>query len=45
MLLNKRDLNNGRKRALIMSKMLRLVRYYKENGYLKQEWELNKVLQ
>lgn len=45
MLLNKRDLNNGRKRALIMSKMLRLVRYYKENGYLKHEWELNKVLQ
>jgi small subunit ribosomal protein S15 len=45
MALNKKDLNNGRKRALIMSKMLRLVRYYKENGYLKHEWELNKVLQ
>ncbi|MHB1440577.1 MAG: 30S ribosomal protein S15 [Cuniculiplasma sp.] len=45
MLLNKKDLSNGRKRALIMSKMLRLVRYYKETGHLKHEWELNKVLQ
>ena len=42
--LNKNDLNNGRKKNLIMSKMLRLVRYYKENGYLAKEWELNKVL-
>ncbi|MGP6207584.1 30S ribosomal protein S15 [Cuniculiplasma sp. SKW3] len=42
--LNKNDLNNGRKRNLLMSKMLRLVRYYKENGYLSKEWELNKVL-
>ena len=42
--LNKNDLNNGRKRNLLMAKMLRLVRYYKENGYLSKEWELNKVL-
>ncbi len=42
--LNRNDLNNGRKKNLIMSKMLRLVRYYKENGYLAKEWELNKVL-
>jgi Ribosomal protein S15P/S13E len=44
MSLNKKDLSNGRKRALIMAKMLRLVRYYKTNGHLKHEWELNKVL-
>ncbi len=44
MALNRNDLTNDRKRALIMSKMLRLVRYYKENGGLKREWELNKVL-
>ncbi len=42
--LNKKDLSNDRKRALIMAKMLRLVRYYKSTGHLKHEWELNKVL-
>lgn len=42
--LNKKDHSNIRSRALIMAKILRLVRYYKESGYLPREWNLNKVL-
>ncbi len=41
---NKRDMSNTRGKNLIMAKMLRLVKYYKREGYLANEWELNKVL-
>ena len=42
--LNRNDLNNNRRKSLIMAKMLRLVRYYKRTGRLSKGWELNKVL-
>ncbi|MHB1648161.1 MAG: 30S ribosomal protein S15 [Cuniculiplasma sp.] len=42
--LNRNDLNNDRRKSLIMAKMLRLVRYYKRTGRLSKGWELNKVL-
>ncbi|MHB8361538.1 MAG: 30S ribosomal protein S15 [Thermoplasmataceae archaeon] len=42
--LNRKDMSNTRGRNLIMAKMLRLVNYYKREGHLAQEWELNKVL-
>ena len=42
--LDKRDPAAIRNRNLIMSKALRLVRYYKLNNYLSKEWSLSKVL-
>ncbi|MHB1492164.1 MAG: 30S ribosomal protein S15 [Thermoplasmataceae archaeon] len=42
--MNKKDMSNTRGKNLIMAKMLRLVKYYKREGYLAKEWELNKVL-
>lgn len=41
---NKNDLHNERKVKLIMSRILRLSRYYRERGYLPEGWELSKVL-
>ncbi len=43
--LNKHDMNNKRKAQLIMSKMLRLIRYYKRTSRLPQDWSLERVLQ
>lgn len=42
--LNKNDKSNGRARALIMSKILRLVRYYRAAGKLPENWSLDKSL-
>ncbi len=42
--LNNRDKSNMRGRSLIMSKILRLVRYYKKTEVLPQNWNLDKVL-
>lgn len=42
--LNKKDASNTRNMSLIMAKILRLVRYYKSNGTLPEEWKLRKVL-
>src|SRR5579875_2795228 len=42
--LNPKDQSNIRGQALIMSKILRLVKYYKREGYLAPEWNLSKVL-
>ncbi|WP_075056360.1 30S ribosomal protein S15 [Thermogymnomonas acidicola] len=42
--MNKNDLDNKRRQALLMSKILRLVKYYKREGYLSEEWNLSKVL-
>ncbi|MGC8608434.1 MAG: 30S ribosomal protein S15 [Thermoplasmata archaeon] len=42
--LNPKDQSNKRGRDLIMSKMLRLVRYYKRMGTLDQKWNLSKVV-
>lgn len=42
--LNSKDASNSRNKALIMAKILRLVRYYKSNGVLPEEWKLRKVL-
>jgi small subunit ribosomal protein S15 len=37
-------MSNIRGEMLIMSKMLRLVRYYKRTGSIAPEWNLSKVL-
>lgn len=42
--LNRNDTTNSRNGALIMAKIIRLVRYYKKKGTLPQEWRLNKVI-
>jgi small subunit ribosomal protein S15 len=42
--MNKKDIANQRKSQLIMSKILRLVRYYKSNNYISKSWSLEKVL-
>lgn len=44
LLLNKKDISNRRGRDLIMSKMLRLIRYYKRTGRLSKDWSLDRVL-
>ncbi|MEM0154997.1 MAG: 30S ribosomal protein S15 [Thermoplasmataceae archaeon] len=41
---NRKDMSNIRGEMLIMSKMLRLVRYYKRKGSIAPEWNLSKVL-
>lgn len=41
---NRKDMSNIRGEMLIMSKMLRLVRYYKRKGNISPEWNLSKVL-
>lgn len=42
--LNRNDSGNKRGQALLMSKILRLVRYYKSRGNLSREWNLSRVL-
>ncbi|MCL4341633.1 MAG: 30S ribosomal protein S15 [Candidatus Thermoplasmatota archaeon] len=42
--LNPKDFSNKRGQMLIMSKILRLVKYYKREGKLAPEWNLAKVL-
>ena len=42
--INTKDRASIRSAALIMSKILRLVRYYKSNGYIPTEWNLDKVI-
>ena len=42
--LNPKDHANIRKQELIMSKILRLVKYYRREGKIPQEWALDKVL-
>ncbi len=42
--LNSKDFSNKRGQMLIMSKILRLVKYYKREGKLAPEWNLAKVL-
>ncbi len=42
--LNRNDMINSRNGALIMAKILRLVRYYKRKGVLPSEWRLSKVI-
>ncbi|MCL4330021.1 MAG: 30S ribosomal protein S15 [Candidatus Thermoplasmatota archaeon] len=42
--INTKDRASIRSAALIMSKILRLVRYYKSNGYIPREWNLDKVI-
>ncbi len=42
--LNSKDTANARNGALIMSKILRLVRYYKRKGVLPAEWKLGRVI-
>lgn len=42
--LNSKDFSNKRGQVLIMSKILRLVKYYKREGKLSPEWNLAKVL-
>ncbi len=41
---NRKDQSNIRGQSLIMAKILRLVKYYKREGYLPKEWNLNRVL-
>ncbi|MCW6169005.1 MAG: 30S ribosomal protein S15 [Thermoplasmatales archaeon] len=41
---NRKDQSNIRGQGLIMAKILRLVKYYKREGYLPEEWNLNRVL-
>ena len=41
---NKNDTSNIRGQRLIMAKILRLVKYYKREGYLAREWNLARVL-
>lgn len=41
---NRNDMSNKRGQALLMAKILRLVKYYKRSGYLTPEWNLSKVL-
>ncbi len=42
--LNRNDMSNKRGQALLMAKILRLVKYYKRSGYLAPEWNLSRVL-
>lgn len=42
--MNPKDHANIRKQELIMSKILRLVKYYRREGKIPQEWALEKVL-
>lgn len=42
--LNTKDTANARNGALLMAKILRLVRYYKRKGTLPQEWKLGRVI-
>ncbi|AKA49568.1 30S ribosomal protein S15 [uncultured archaeon] len=42
--LNSKDTANARNGALIMAKILRLVRYYKRKGVLPAEWKLGRVI-
>ncbi len=42
--LNKNDRSNDRARALIMNKILRLVKYYRVKGRLPEKWSLDKSL-
>jgi small subunit ribosomal protein S15 len=44
MQLNRNDMSNKRGQQLIMSKILRMTKYYKSKGYLSPEWNLNKVI-
>jgi len=44
LLLNKKDISNKRGKDLIMSKILRLMRYYKRTGRLSKDWSLDRVL-
>ena len=44
MALNKNDMSNSRGRSLIMAKILRLVKYYKREGRLPAEWNVEKAL-
>lgn len=41
---NRNDMSNKRGQALLMAKILRLVKYYKREGYLDRKWNLSKVL-
>ncbi len=41
---NRNDMSNKRGQALLMAKILRLVKYYKRSGSLTPEWNLSKVL-
>lgn len=41
---NRNDMSNKRGQELLMAKILRLVKYYKREGYLSREWNLSKVL-
>lgn len=42
--LNSKDTINSRNGALIMNKILRLVRYYKRTGVLSASWRLGRVI-
>ncbi len=42
--LNRNDMSNDRSRVLIMNKILRLVRYYRQAGRLPEKWSLDKSL-
>lgn len=42
--LNRNDRSNDRSRALIMTKILRLVKYYRSKGRLPEKWSLDKSL-
>ena len=42
--MNSKDFSNKRGQTLIMSKILRLVKYYKHTGKLQPEWNLARVL-
>ncbi len=44
LLLNKKDISNKRGSQLIMSKILRLMRYYKRTGRLPTDWSLKRAL-
>ncbi|HIH60077.1 MAG TPA: 30S ribosomal protein S15, partial [Ferroplasma sp.] len=44
LLLNKKDISNKRGSQLIMSKILRLMRYYKRTGRLPSDWSLKRAL-
>ncbi len=42
--INRNDMSNKRGQALLIAKILRLVKYYKRSGYLAPNWNLSKVL-
>ncbi|WP_337860190.1 30S ribosomal protein S15 [Ferroplasma sp.] len=44
LLLNSKDISNKRGSQLIMSKILRLMRYYKRTGRLSADWSLKRAL-